>query len=702
MHSPEFGLHIIDDGNIPLYKERPIYPSICKLTSGSFESYSIGDAMPIFEENLQPLEAVVASMGHWTIGPGETLALPAKIVYGSTIKKNKASLNDCILHMDRFCKSMGTELPYLTRRRNIYHQGFILTNHSDHVRVIPDSTKLANIEFTDAKPAFGIAKLTSYYRYQQTGKYYAQPHEVNRCRMNATYNAANKPPWQPENYERLDELYAYMSRSRWASQIPKDNRLYERLEHIDKLVNFDENSPLTQTQQFEIKIMIMCYADRVCLDIEDLPSANVEPMRINTKDHPPIKIKMRPTPIHCREHLRAEIEELVRGKVIVPVSDSPYGFPLVIVPKPDGKFRTCIDFRELNAVTVVNQGPIPLLQDMIQNVKGKTFMASLDLTKAYWQLPLHPDDWEKATILCEEGTFMYMKVPFGLAGAVAHYQTILRDIIKKCPQDATQSIGNYIDDVFIGGETFEGFIQLLETFLKQIRIANLKIGLKKSAFGVREVKYLGFIATKDTWYPDPERIKPILDRPPPDDLKQLRGICSALAFYKRFLPNSATILEPLYEKLRGLTAEYAKKSRKPMKIELDERVVKAWEECKKLLQSQIMVWHIDPFKEFHIFVDASDTASGSAIMQYQENGDLRPVAFHSKVFNGAERRYTASERELLGVLHALDKYYYIIVNGPTVHIYTDHKALIALVTAKSTTTARLCRWRRWLSTYRLK
>ena len=700
--SPEFGLYITDGGNFPLFEKRPTFPRISRITSDNFENYNIGEAMPVFEENLQPLEAVVASMGHWTIGPGETLSVPAKLVYGKEIRKKRGDLDNCILHMDRFCKSMGSELPYLTRRNNIIRQGFIITNHSENIRIIPDSTKLANIEFTDVKPAFGIAKLSSYYRFQQTGKYYAPAHEVNQCRMNAAYNEACKPPWQPENYERLDELFVYMRRSRWASQIKKDERLYERLEHIDKLVNFDKNSPLTQAEQFEIKIMLMCYADRVCLDIEDLPSANVEPMRINTKDHPPIKIKMRPTPIHCREHLRAEIEELVRGRVIVPVSDSPYGFPLVIVPKPDGKFRTCIDFRELNAVTVVNQGPIPLLQDMIQNVKGKTYMASLDLTKAYWQLPLHPDDWEKTTILCEEGTFMYMKVPFGLAGAVAHYQTILRDIIKKCSHDATQSIGNYIDDVFIGGETFIGFRDLLETFLVQIRISNLKIGLKKSAFGVREVKYLGFIATKDTWYPDPERIKPILDRPPPDDLKQLRGICSALAFYKRFLPNSATILEPLYEKLRGLTAEYAKKSRKPIKIQLDDRVVKAWEECKKLLQSKIMVWHIDPFKEFHIFVDASDTASGSAIMQYQENGDLRPVAFHSKVFNNAERRYTASERELLGVLHALDKYYYIIVNGPTVHIYTDHKALIALVTAKSTTTARLCRWRRWLSTYRLK
>jgi transposase InsO family protein len=699
--SPEYGINIVDDGDLKPFVRRPTIPKICRLTYKEETDYSIGAAMPVFEENLKPEEVLIASMGHWVIGPGESLSVPIKVVYGSKIKKARANLDECILHMDRFCASMGTELPYLTKRRNVIKHGFIINNNTEKVRVIPDSTRLAHAEFTSVKPAFGIARLTAYCRYQNTGKCYVPATETYRCAMNAAFNKFNRPTWEPEDYERLDSMFAYMQRSKWWKDIPKDERLYERLEHIDKLVNFPPNSPLNETQQFQVKMLIMCHCDRVCLDIEDLPNANVPPMRINTHNHPPIKLKMRPTPIHCREHLHAEIEELVRGKIITPVIDSGYGFPLVIVPKPDGKFRTCIDFRELNAVTVVNQGPIPLLQDMIANVKDMEFMASLDLTKAYWQLPLHPDDWEKTTIICEEGTFMYMKVPFGLAGAVAHYQTILRDIIKKCQKGEGQSIGNYIDDVFIGGKTFEGFLDMLEKFLKQLRIANLKIGLKKSSFGVREVKYLGFIATKDTWYPDPERIKPILDRPPPDDLKQLRGICSALAFYKRFLPNCAKILEPLYEKLRGLTAEYAKKSRKPIKIELDERVIKAWEECKKLLQSKIMNWHIDPFKEFHLFVDASDTASGSAIMQYYEQ-ELRPVAFHSRVFTQAERRYTATERELLGVIHALDKYYYIIVNGPIIHVYTDHKAIIALVAAKTPTTPRLCRWRRWLSTYHLK
>jgi transposase InsO family protein len=410
---------------------------------------------------------------------------------------------------------------------------------------------------------------------------------------------------------------------------------------------------------------------------------------------------MRPTPINARTYVKGHIEKMLRGNVIKAVNDSPYGFPLVIVPKPDGEFRICVDYREINKVTVVNQGPIPLLTDMISGVRGKPYMASLDLTKAYWQLPMNPEDAEKTTFICEEGTFMFLRVPFGLAGAVAHYQGALRDTIGQIKLSEKQHMANYIDDVFIGAETYEEWQDALYKFLMKIREVNLKIGIKKSSFGGSSVKYLGFRATKDTWYPDPGRVKDLLDRPPPDDLKKLRGFCSAIAFYKRFTPNVGRILEPLYEKLRGLDKKHSKKSRKPISVALDPEVIKAWEDCKKLLQSKIILWHIDPAKEFHIFVDASDTASGSAIMQYLDN-DLRPVAFHSKVFNMAERKYGATERELLGVLHALDKYYYIIVGGPTTHIYTDHKPLISSVAAVTPTKPRLARWRTRLTIYNLK
>lgn len=670
-----------------------------KLQDADNYNYTCGSALVVTKETLRKGQIVLTSVGSYVLGPGDELSIKVRLINNDEQKIDKSA--NCMLHRDRFIKQIDETIPILNTISNVLKTGFVVINRTDRIITIPDSARIADVERLEAKTMFGVSNINKLMLFERTGLTEPPEHEVRKTMMAMQDKLANEKPWVAKDPERIKLLLAEMRKSEFASEIRSDERLEERIEFIDDNLKFSDNSPLNAEQKWEIKIALLCIADRFCLDMEDLPQANVAPLKIITKNHPPIKIRMRPTPINARKYLKEHIEKMLRGNVIKAVKDSPYGFPLVIVPKPDGEFRICVDYREINSVTVINQGPIPLLQDMVNGVRGKPWMASLDLTKAYWQLPMNPEDCEKTTFICEEGTFMFLRVPFGLAGAVAHYQSVLREAIQSLKLKPTQHMANYIDDVFIGAENYQDWKEALMVFMLKIRQINLKIGIKKSSFGGRSVKYLGFIATKDTWYPDPGRIKDLINRPPPDDLKKLRGFCSAVAFYKRFMPNSGKILEPLYEKLRGLDKKYSKKSRKPIKIEMSPEIAKAWEESKQLLQTKIILWHIDHTKEFYIFVDASDTASGSAIMQELDK-ELRPVAFHSKVFNNAERRYGATERELLGVLHALDKYYYIIVGGPLVHIYTDHKGLIPMVASKTPTTSRLARWRIRLATFNLK
>ena len=669
-----------------------------KLRLADDYEFSCAGAQIITKENMQPNTLAIIAKGDWVLTPGAELTIPTRLANNLGYKPDYKA--NCILNRHAFIQQIDEKMPVLNTLENVKKTGFVVINRTNTTITIPEATKLATVEFVKTKTLFGVANVNKLLRYEKLGRFEPTHYERMLTAHAAAENKEQAKKWVAKDPERLEMLIKMMKKSPWAKAIRYDDRFEERIEYIDETLVFNEKSPLTDEQKWDIRILLFCYADRVCLDMEDLPMANVAPMRVITKNHPPIKIKMRPTPINARPFVRKHITDMLRGKVIKPVKDSPYGFPLVIVPKPDGEFRICIDFRAINKVTIVQQGPIPLLQDMIAGVRDKRYMSSLDLTKAYWQLPMSPEDCEKCTFMCEEGTFMFLRVPFGLTGAVAHYQAVLRETIASIPLKKDQHMANYIDDVFIGGETFESWQEALLLFLEKTREVNLKIGLKKSSFGGDSVTYLGFVATKDTWYPDPEKVKALTERPPPDDLKRLRGFCSAVAFYKRFMPDSAALLEPLYQRLRGLSAKHAKKSRKPIAVALDQDVINAWEDCKKLILTKIILWHIDPHKEFHLFVDASDTASGSAIMQYLGN-DLRPVAFHSKVFNKAERNYCATDRELLGILHALDKHYYLIVNGPTVHIYTDHKALISLIAAQTPTKPRLARWRVRLSTFNL-
>ena len=701
-YNVEDDLGYIPAKNIPYrphFDHIKLPPKMLKLRDADSYNFTIGESqLPLTDDREENADVLVAK-GSYVLGPGDELSIPVMFANRSGIKTDPRA--NIMLHRDRFIKQIDEDMSVLNTLHNVEKSGFTVTNRTNKIVTIPDSTKLAYVERVKTKTFFGVKNINKLIQFNKNGDTEIPPNEKRAIMFAASEKMAHAKKWVPKDPERLALIKREMEKSPYAKDIIFDDRFLERLEFLDENLNFEKNSPLTEPQKWDIKVMLYCIADRFCLDMEDLPQANIAPLKINTKNHPPIKLRMRPTPINARPMLKEQIEKMLRGNVIKAVNDSPYGFPLVIVPKPDGEFRLCVDYREINKVTVVNQGPIPLLQDMISGVKGKPYMASLDLTKAYWQLPMNPEDAEKTTFMCEEGTFMFLRVPFGLAGAVAHYQGALRDTISQIKLNARQHMANYIDDVFIGAETFEDWQDALYKFLIKIRSVNLRIGIKKSSFGGSSVKYLGFIATKDSWYPDPGRVKDLVDRPPPDDLKKLRGFCSSIAFYKRFTPNVGKILEPLYVKLRGLDKKHSKKSRKPISVSLDPEVIKAWEECKSLLQKKIILWHIDPTKEFHIFVDASDTASGSAIMQYQGE-DLRPVAFHSKVFNGAERKYGTTERELLGVLHALEKYEYIIVGGPLVHVYTDHKAVISLAAAPSPTRPRLARWRIRLSTHNLK
>ena len=479
--------------------------------------------------------------------------------------------------------------------------------------------------------------------------------------------------------------------------------LRERMAYINEHFKYGEETPLTYEQMQEVKLLAMCFADRVCMATDDLPLAQgVEPFRVNTGNNRPAKQKMRVTPFAARDFLKKEIEMLKKINAITEVRECEYGAPVRMVAKPDGSWRLCFDYRWLNQTTMIPAYPMPRLEDLISRVKGKPYMATFDLTKAYWQMPVAKEDRHKTTFVCEFGNYEFNRVPMGIAGAVPYYQAAVKQVLEEIEYDRKKAMMvNYIDDVVVAAEDYDSFIEALQCFLQAMRGHNIAISVKKSLWGAKSIEYLGFVVDSEVWYPSPKRVQALLERSPPTTLKELRGFTAAVSFYMRFIPNSQHELEPLYDLLRGLDEKMSKRRRNSPKIDLGEKARDAFDRVLKLLKEKLILWHIDPAKDFYLFVDASDTASGSCLMQYV-GADLRPVAFHSQVFAMAQRNYATSERELLGVIHALKKYHSLLYRGPVTHVYTDHKSLIALMVAKTDATPRLERWRTNLQAYNLK
>ena len=166
----------------------------------------------------------------------------------------------------------------------------------------------------------------------------------------------------------------------------------------------------------DLKCCLIAFSDRACLGLDDLPKARgIPPFRINTGDSKPVRVKMRPVPFHARDILEKELNELNTIGAIREVAESEYGAPLRLVEKPDGSLRICIDYRSLNLQTMVPQYPLPRLEDLVAGVRGKPYMAAMDLTKAYWQLPVAEEDQHKTTFTCDRGNFEFLRVPMGIS-----------------------------------------------------------------------------------------------------------------------------------------------------------------------------------------------------------------------------------------------------------------------------------------------
>jgi len=640
--------------------------------------------------------------------PGERIVLDATIL---NTTENEEMNNFICLPSDAVAE-IDHAAPILYDLEAFRNTGFLIENRTEAIITIPKDAKLADIELIEGP-------LKDMYEVKDTRVVdaMARLREVDERNMNAIKRLCDianekhmkmmsvKVPALDEEQSGIGHYYLQECRkSAWRDCIDMSiPDLKERMAYINEHFKYGDETPLTFEEMKEVKILAMCYADRVCMSTDDLPLARgVEPFRVNTGNNPPAKQKMRVTPFAARDFLKKEIEMLKKIDAITEVRECEYGAPVRMVAKPDGSWRLCFDYRWLNMTTMIPAYPMPRLEDLISRVKGKPYMATFDLTKAYWQMPVAREDRHKTTFVCEFGNYEFNRVPMGIAGAVPYYQAAVKRILEEIPHDKTKiMMVNYIDDVVIAAADYESFKTGLKGFLDSMRKHNIAISVKKSLWGAKAIEYLGFIVDSETWYPSPKRVAALMERSPPSTLKELRGFTAAVSFYMRFIPNSQHELEPLYDMLRGLDEKMSKRRRNSPKIDLSEEAKEAFNRVLKLLNEKIMLWHIDIDKDFYLFVDASDTASGSCLMQYVGE-DLRPVAFHSQVFANAQRNYSTSERELLGVIQALKKYHSLLYRGPVIHVYTDHKSLIALMVAKTDATPRLERWRTNLQAYNLR
>ena len=278
-----------------------------------------------------------------------------------------------------------------------------------------------------------------------------------------------------------------------------------------------------------------------------LESTHMTKHKIDVQDHEPIKQRYYHVSPKVREYMYEEIDKMLEEDVIEP-SNSDWSNPVVMIKKPNGKYRFCLDFRKVNKITKKDLYPIPIMAEILDALRSARYISKIDLRSAYHQIPLEEES-SKITAFTVPGKGMYQfkRMPFGLTNAPATFQRLMDKIITP---DLKPNVFCYLDDIIIVTENFEEHLKNLEIVLEKINQAGLTINLEKCEFGCSEVKYLGFIVNEKGLLMDEDKIKPILEFPTPKNVKQLQRIIGMTSWYRRFIPKFSEIMEPLHTLLK--------------------------------------------------------------------------------------------------------------------------------------------------------
>ncbi|GFX86101.1 retrovirus-related Pol polyprotein from transposon 297 [Trichonephila clavipes] len=246
----------------------------------------------------------------------------------------------------------------------------------------------------------------------------------------------------------------------------------------------DEGKNLSPEQARKINILLD--RNEACFPPGGEPTSYIE-HRIDTGDQAPIATSpYRMNPVK-KEVLREQIEELLRQDVIEEC-ESPYAAPVILVPKPNGKVRLCVNYRKLNSLTKVDAYPLPRMDDLLNEATPTSFLSTIDLQSGYHQVKVADVYQDKTAFVCPFGTYRYLRMPFGLRNAPATFQRLI-DKFRSGLKDVFAL--SYLDDIIVLSETFEKHLEDLEKVFERLSIFKLHANRDKCHYACDRVKYLG-------------------------------------------------------------------------------------------------------------------------------------------------------------------------------------------------------------------
>eukprot|EP01029_Cantina_marsupialis_P031421 TRINITY_DN904_c0_g1_i10.p1 TRINITY_DN904_c0_g1~~TRINITY_DN904_c0_g1_i10.p1 ORF type:complete len:3001 (+),score=270.61 TRINITY_DN904_c0_g1_i10:136-9003(+) len=341
------------------------------------------------------------------------------------------------------------------------------------------------------------------------------------------------------------------------------------------------------------------------------------------------------------------------------------------------KLRPVMDLRKVNENTVRDNHPLPRIADCFECLQKAKYMAVMDLTKSYHQVPMHPDSIKYTSFVLPFGQFEWVRMCFGLMNAPSVFQRMMNEILGDLLYKACIS---YIDDVIVFGETEDEFASNLAAVLERLNAANLKLNADKCCFLAREAKFLGFIVRDGKKTMDQTRLQGIKDLCAPRTMKQLRSLIGLISFFRDFWSEYHKWVNPLEKATKGGKT----------KIEWNETLQQSFNAIQSFLLSDEAPFLKlpDPEKPFHLETDASDYGVGGALFQCDEHDTMLPVLYIAKSLTDTQSRWCITEKEAYAIVFCLLKTQQYVL-GSHITVETDHNNLRWM---KNSVSAKIQRW----------
>ena len=391
--------------------------------------------------------------------------------------------------------------------------------------------------------------------------------------------------------------------------------------------------------------------------------------------------------------LRDYIDENLQRGFIRP-STSPAGAPILFVKKKDGSLRLCVDYRNLNKLTIKNRHPLPLISEALDRLVNAKIYTKLDIRSAYNLIRIREGDEWKTAFRTRYGHFEYLVMPFGLANAPATFQAYINHALRDCLDVFCIA---YLDDILIFSDTKAEHVRHVSEVLERLLRHGLYVKLEKCEFHVFRIGFVGFMVYPNGTGMEESRVADVRSWPTPRSHRDVQAFLGFANFYRRFIYKFSNKAQPLTDLLKG-----GKAGKYKTPFLLTDAAAAAFQRLKDAFLTAPLLRHYDPTRPIQVETDASGFALAGVLRQPGDDpkqAHWHPVAFYSRKMTPAERNYGTGDAEMLAIVTAFKCWrHYLEGASQAITVISDHDNLRSFMTTKELS-RRHARWWERLSAF---